>query len=149
MFLMTISTNFKLILQMHEIIFDNLHVFSIFSSRECYQWLPLKHDWMSNLLMAASHASEPSFDTSSPSTSLTFSYARFTSCIAFASAGSSSASGLVSSSSTVLGGPPGLGGDAWLTAGGWRTRTMTARSCSCCRRNLKWYTLEFCQLQVS
>lgn len=32
-----------------------------------------------NLLMAASQASEPSFDTSSPSTSLTFSYARFTS----------------------------------------------------------------------
>lgn len=87
--------------------------------------------------MAASQASEPSFDTSSPSTSLTFSYARFTSCIALASAGSSSTSGFVSSSS-VWGGPPGLGGDAWPTVGGWRTRTMTARSCSCWRRNLKF-----------
>lgn len=31
------------------------------------------------LLMAASQESEPSLDTSSPSTSFTFSYARFTS----------------------------------------------------------------------
>ena len=91
---------------------------------------------LTNLLMAASQASEPSFDTSSPSTSLTFSYARFTSWIALASAGSSKASGLASSSSTFLGGPPGLEGVAWLTAGGWRTRTITARSCSCWRRNL-------------
>ena len=88
-----------------------------------------------HLLMAASHNSDPSFDTSSPSTSLTFSYARFTSWMALASAGSSRASGFTSSASCCC---PVIGpvGVTWLMAGGWRTRTITARSCSCWRRNL-------------